>query len=687
MKKFPLSGLAVIGLCLTSPAADLLWSPTSAVWDTTTSNWLNLATTTPSAFAAGDNALFDDSGIPQPLVKLGAGLSPGNLVVAAVNDYTFTTNVANGGITSLLSLTKRGPGKLIVDTDNSFSGPTSIEAGVLQIGNGLGRGTLGSSSISNGSALVVSRTGTLGMAGNLTGSGSFTNQLAGTVNLFGTNTMEGTIFLNAGTLILSNAPAAGNSKEVFINATVGTAGTRLLLAGGVAFPADATIKCLNTSSASNMRCNLLGNPGTNSLNGPILCSGDGLVQLNASGAGEFVVASAIAANPDDATLFNGQLFLRGSGAGKITGTVNLPNAFLNKVDAGNWTISSTGNSWSATALNVGLLRLGANDALPTGLSLQMGQSASSATFDLAGFNQQIGTLNLAPGLNNSVNIIANSSTTSDSVLTISGGGVYGGSIQDSISNGTRTVGITILGGAQQLTTTCTYSGPTTIIGGGLSLVGSGSIPNSASINIANGAAIDVSFKSDTTLTLNPGQTLKGDGDFNLVGNLVTQGTIELKLNKVGGSLTCDSVRSVTQMTYGGSLKLVITGDPLSSHDSVKLVHANNYTGAFSSILPASPGPGLVWNTNSLAIDGTLFVEASAVASNPTNITAAVNATGTELQLTWPGSHLGWTLQAQTNALNIGLNNNWFDVPASATTNQVVLPIDKAQGGVFYRLRN
>ncbi len=687
MKKLYITTLVACGFTLCSPASDLVWRPSSAVWDAVQVNWIHNISALGTAFTPGDNVIFDDGGNAFTQVKLVAGISAGTVLVDAIGDYTFTTNVVGGGISSLTSLTKRGSGKLIIETDNSFSGPTTIEGGVLQIGNGIARGTLGSSSITNNAGLVVSRTGILNLTNTLGGGGWLTNALAGTLQISGVNNMAGIISVNAGTLLLSNAPAAGSPTEVLINATVGTAGTRLLLAGGVTYPVGTTIRCLGTSSAANMRCNLLGNPGFNSLNGPIFCSGDGLVQVNGSGVGEFTVASSINANPADAVQFNGQLFLRGTGVGKLTGQVTLPGAFVNKTDAGSWTISSTGNSWSSTSLAVGLLRVGADNALPTTVALQMGQNVVNSALDLGGFNQQIATLNSAAGTPSPTNsiVIGNSSTTSDSVLTISSGGVFAGVIQDSISNGTRKVGLTITGGAQQLTTNCTYSGKTTILGGGLSLVGAGSIPNTATIDIATGAAVDVRSKSDATLALQAAQTLKGNGAFNVVGDLSSQGTIELKLDKTAGTLANDSIRSIVKLTLGGALKLVLSGDALSAGDSFKLFDATEYAGAFTSIVPANPGPGLKWNLGSLAVDGTISVEAG-VSLDPMNITTALIGGKTQLQISWPLDHLGWTLQAQTNGLGTGLNSNWFDVPGSATSNEAVLPVDPANGSVFFRLR-
>ena len=43
------------------------------------------------------------------------------------------------------------------------------------------------------------------------------------------------------------------------------------------------------------------------------------------------------------------------------------------------------------------------------------------------------------------------------------------------------------------------------------------------------------------------------------------------------------------------------------------------------------------------------------------------------------------LEAQTNAINVGLSNNWVLIPESLTTNEVSFTIDPAQPTVLYRL--
>ena len=61
------------------------------------------------------------------------------------------------------------------------------------------------------------------------------------------------------------------------------------------------------------------------------------------------------------------------------------------------------------------------------------------------------------------------------------------------------------------------------------------------------------------------------------------------------------------------------------------------------------------------------------------------AANNQVQINWPADHLGWSLQVQTNSLTAGIGSNWVTVPSSSLTNQMTMPIDPANGSVFYRL--
>ncbi len=88
-------------------------------------------------------------------------------------------------------------------------------------------------------------------------------------------------------------------------------------------------------------------------------------------------------------------------------------------------------------------------------------------------------------------------------------------------------------------------------------------------------------------------------------------------------------------------------------------------------------------TNAYGTNITSIALVSPINPNPTNIVFAVN--GSQVALSWPLDHTGWTLQSQTNPLTIGITTNWYNVSGSTLTNQMTLPIDSGNASVFYRL--
>jgi hypothetical protein len=361
--------------------------------------------------------------------------------------------------------------------------------------------------------------------------------------------------------------------------------------------------------------------------------------------------------------------------------VILPLAAVSVTSANTWLLANTGNSWKYSEIASGMIVLGANNGLPVTIPVY-----NADRLDLAGFNQQLESLQdyYNPSASTS-GVVGNSSTNSDSVLTIVGtsNAVYNGVIRDVIGTGARKVGLTLDGGnSYTLYGNCNYSGNTTVLAGTLALAGAGAITNTANINLAAGTTLDVSARNDTAIALNPGQTLKGNGPFNVNGILTNRGTIELKLNKSGVTLTNDSIHGLTSIDYGGTLKLTITASPaLTTSDAFPLFFAGAYSGAFDYFMPAAPGAGLRWDTSTLATDGTLRI--GTVNTTPTNITSSF--AGNTVTLSWPLDHTGWRLQAQTNPPSAGLTTNWSDVAASGATNLFVFPIDHTKGSVFYRM--
>jgi len=245
-----------------------------------------------------------------------------------------------------------------------------------------------------------------------------------------------------------------------------------------------------------------------------------------------------------------------------------------------------------------------------------------------------------------------------------------------------TGGLTKLGSASlTLTGTNTYAGPTLVSNG--TLVVNGSL--GTNVVIVSGASLAGTGVIAGVVTVNTNGTLilgsidpLNTGTLTLSNNLTIAGGVYAKLNKSLAQSNDLAVVTGTLVNSGtGTLTLTNAGPALVAGDSFKLFNQPVANGNNLTITPA-PGAGLYWQ-NHLAVDGSVAVVASSVATNPTNIVASV--TGGVLTLSWPADHLGWRLQAQTN----GLGNNWVDVPAATQANQITIPVDSSNGSVFFRL--
>jgi hypothetical protein len=109
------------------------------------------------------------------------------------------------------------------------------------------------------------------------------------------------------------------------------------------------------------------------------------------------------------------------------------------------------------------------------------------------------------------------------------------------------------------------------------------------------------------------------------GSLVNKGTLEIKVNKADGIVASDQVAVTGQVIYGGTLKLVLSGQALTPADTIPVVSAGFFGGGtFALIEPAVPAPGLIWDTSTLASDGILRIAGTGV---PTIATVALSSSG------------------------------------------------------------
>ena len=124
-----------------------------------------------------------------------------------------TTLTANGVIDGGGRLTKTDLGTLILTGVNTYSGGTTVSAGILQ-GNTLSL----QGSIVNNATVVFEQGGTGSYVGNMSGSGGLTKRGAGALTLSGTNSQLGTTRIEGGALSVgSDANLGGASAGLFLD--------------------------------------------------------------------------------------------------------------------------------------------------------------------------------------------------------------------------------------------------------------------------------------------------------------------------------------------------------------------------------------------------------------------------------------------------------------------------------------
>lgn len=140
---------------------------------------------------------------------------------------SLTTNIFSGAITGAGGLTKTGLGTLILTGNNSYSGNTVINVGILQVGNGGTTGNISGTVMDNGS-LIFARADQVNFGGTISGTGSVTQMGGSVLQLTGTNTYSGGTKILGGTLAISSDTNLGAASGPL---TFGSGATLLTLAG------------------------------------------------------------------------------------------------------------------------------------------------------------------------------------------------------------------------------------------------------------------------------------------------------------------------------------------------------------------------------------------------------------------------------------------------------------------------
>ncbi|WP_160164616.1 NPCBM/NEW2 domain-containing protein [Pedosphaera parvula] len=536
---------------------------------------------------------------------------PNNLYVEAVINANIVSNQTinvNQPI-SIGSLTLGG-------TDASASYTIAGNGGTLTFNNGSGVSVLTQLAGSKGDTLAVPITLNnqttvrtlssypLNISAALSGGGALVKNGSGTLSLGGSNSFTGGLKIAQGTLLPGNAFALGST------------------AGGTIVDNFATLD-LNGVDVGGEQVTVSG-------------TGSGfagaIVDNNTNGSPGRLQAVTLGAN----ATFGGQnnWSIRGTNGSAPSGSLSTGGMAYNLTKMGTnlvW-LSSIDVDSSLGDIDIEQGFLGFE-----GATTSMGNPARTLTVKPGAslvFNQTTTPwnkvivlngdgLNQTLGGNGGSNTIAGPITLNGSCrIDVSAGsltfaGLLGG-------NGTLRKNLT---GTLYLSATNNFTGDTLVNAGVLAVKDGGSIA-SKNIVINSGATLDGTSANQGEITLGDGQTLGGQGT--IKGNLtlaagatllssIGNGTPVFNNSLIlGAGSKCafewskppitNSLVQAASLTYGGQLALTsLTSNSPVIGDVFKLFNASSYAGAFQTISPQIPGPGMLWDTTGLTTDGTIRI--------------------------------------------------------------------------------
>ena len=533
-------------------------------------------------------------------LNLGTGGISGAIVTPAiVNEGAIVANftdtlVLAADISDVGTLSKAGPGTLVLTGNNSYSGGTTVTGGLINFSTAanLGSGTVtlnggglqwaagNTTDISSRLTALGAGGGTFDTNGNavtlasaITGAGGLVKSGAGTLTLTGINSYQGGTAVNGGTLAVSADNNLGNA------------------AGGLAFGGGTLRANANVTTARAVTLN--GGGGTVDSNGHMVRFTSGITGgggLTKTGAGAlFLLADN---NYTGGTTVNGGILhigAEGGPAGSIVGTATVNGddshlAFLSTSSAGNLVITLNGGTGHFFGNSTGATATITANAASTWF-IEQGGSGGQARFIVnAGGALDISPLTISGTTAGSIEgagsvhlgskqltVGANNLSTTVSGA-IADGGKSGGTGGSLVKVGTGTLTLT---GAN------TYTGGTTVSGGILQ-------GNTLSLqgNILNNAAVVFNQTTAGTYAGNMsgsgGMTLQGGGVLTITGNNLYTGptTVTGSGLVVNGSLASTVTLDANSVIGGsGSIGgLVSNGAMLAPGNSIGTL---NITGNFA----------------------------------------------------------------------------------------------------------
>jgi fibronectin-binding autotransporter adhesin len=518
------------------------------------------------------------------------GGSPGTLTVTNAGTTTFSGIIANNtdGLGGTMALVQGGTGTLVLTNTNTFSGQTSLNAGAVQLGianalpnsavainstnaltfsAGLGTANIAGLGGSSNEALADSAGHgvLLNVGGNnastvyngvLSGTGgALTKTGSGMLTLGGANSYGGSTTISQGTLQFNAAPAASGSGTITLgDANTGGNSVQFNIGNNVAI--SNSILVANQGGGTNtIKLNSSGNfstgSGTITLNAPLTLDGSGITGPNyllfyhvLSGTGTLTIPST-----------NGY---------RLIWEANAPNFTGNFVVGSNAIFEPRGALTSTTGNDV---------TMQSGGTLY--ETGNFGTITIGGLNGNAGTV-----------------TAFNAAGAISiGKGNDSGSFSGTISNGTG-LSISKTGTGTQIFSgpNITYTGPTTLTQGTLTLTDVTNFASAVTANSGNLVDLQLSTTSSTdNWTFN--RQING-GSTSAIIEKVGPGTV--LLTPAGGSTFLGSSTAALTVS-GGSLYL---NGAFSTAPAVSVGPAGTFGGISSAgATTVAQGGGIVGGYN------------------------------------------------------------------------------------------
>ena len=403
---------------------------------------------------------------------------------------TYSAAIANGS----MALIKTGVGTQVLSGTNTYSGATTITAGILnanasdRLGNSSATNTLifnggtlqsgagitslatrGVTMASTGIIDTINSTSPVSIAGNITGPGGLTKIGIGTLTVSGTNNFNGVTTVNAGTLVIANEAALASNTAAKLN-----------VKGGASLQLNVNAAGTNGFTVANLDT-LLGNISVANTAAQGLQFGAGLIIDTTNAGGSFTQGNAFT---DSNGAFGGIITLTKVGTGTLV--LDKTNTYTGTTTISAGTLEVQGSiATSSNIINNATLLFNSGSALAYANPI-----TGIGTISKSG----AGTLTLAGS-----NTISGSTTVNAGDLTLSNALALRNSAL--VTTGAGTV---------------TLSGVTSPTFGGLS---------GASGNLA---VIITNYSTVTNLTLNP-----GTGVTHTYGGVIADGVLGLTLTKTG----------------------------------------------------------------------------------------------------------------------------------------------------------